>query len=106
MASGRPSRWICVWASSMNALGPVPGPEGLWPRSITRRLSAIDFTTPRAMLSGTRAGAGAGAWATAGAGLAAGGAGVWANAAGAASADADEHWNETTLNEAHRNLHL
>ncbi len=58
----------------MNVLGPVPGPAAPCPRSMTRRVSAIDFTTPRAMLSGTRAGAGA--WATAGAGFAAGGVAV------------------------------
>ena len=61
----------------------------------------MDFTTPRAMLSGTRA-AWAGAWATAAPGFAADGADVWANAAGALSAIPASTDNETTLNDAHR----
>ena len=65
-------------------------PETPCPRSMTRRLSAMDFTTPRAMLSGTRAGLAPARWATAAAGFAAAGADVWANAAGAMKRHAGE----------------
>jgi hypothetical protein len=80
--SVRPSRRISVCPSSTNALGPAGWPGAGCPGSITSRPSPTDFTTPRAMPRGTRAGA----CTAAGTGRAGTGADDCAKAAGAASA--------------------